>query len=242
MNLASEPASSGLATRRVANRGPASGMAVHRKNRRVTRKNRLPAAPRTPVSTVVRADVSLAGSSWSTAVVAGPEPMPWLVRKSVPSPRRLRASSAYCGSRSTSLAMASAVPSTSTRTIAQAATRASSVAAQPGQPCPFAQRSEGSTAMVRTRPSITGATISAPAGSPRPSPPPQRRRAAGRALGPTPAGCRRRAAATRGSSWKSPRPDRRPDPAERTSPAQDEARGPDRRDRGATWETARLRR
>ena len=60
------------------------------------------------MSTVVRAAVSLAGSSWSTAVVAGPEPMPWLVRKSVPSLRRLRASSAYCGSSSTSLAMASA--------------------------------------------------------------------------------------------------------------------------------------
>ena len=67
-------------------------------------------------------------------------------------PRRLRASSAYCGSRSTSLAMASAVPSTSTRTIRQAATRARSVPAQPGQPCAFAHRVRGSTAMVRTSP------------------------------------------------------------------------------------------
>src|SRR5947207_1196446 len=124
MNLANEPASSGLATRRVAKRGPARGMAVQRKNRRVTMKNRLPAAPSTPLSTVVSAAVSLAGSSWSTAVLAGAEPMPWLVRKSVPLLRRLRASSAYCGSSSTSLAMASALPTTSTRTIAQAATRA----------------------------------------------------------------------------------------------------------------------
>ena len=133
-NLASAAASCGFEPRSQAMRGPNPRTATTKKNITVTRKNRPPSAPRIAERTPARTSATLPGSTFFRASLVVSVPSPRLDSQSWTWSVRSCASLVYCGSRSTSFTRQMMVPTRSTSRIAYAATSASKVASQLGQP------------------------------------------------------------------------------------------------------------